>query len=83
VDEPDVAAIRPEQLALDAAADGAARVVSVSFLGPMTRVIVDDAAYGRLFADIISADAAGLAAGEAVRVRLRDDVADIVLIGEE
>jgi hypothetical protein len=49
----------------------------------MTRVIVDDADYGRLFADIISADASGLAAGQAVRVRLRDDVTDIVLIGEE
>jgi putative spermidine/putrescine transport system ATP-binding protein len=80
---PDVAAIRPEQLALDRADDASGLVVSVSFLGPMTRVIVDDADYGRLFADIISADAAGLAAGQSVRVRLRDDVADIVLIGEE
>jgi putative spermidine/putrescine transport system ATP-binding protein len=80
---PDIAAIRPEQLALDRADDGSGHVVSVSFLGPMTRVIVDDADYGRLFADIISADAAGLAAGQSVRVRLRDDVADIVLIGEE
>ena len=80
---PDIAAIRPEQLALDPAGDGGAHVISVSFLGPMTRVIVEDAEYGRLFADIISADAAGLAAGQPVRVRLRDDVADIVLIGEE
>lgn len=79
----DVAAIRPEQLAIDPALDGGASVVSVSFLGPMTRVIVDDDAYGRLFADIISSDAAGLAPGQPVRVRLRDDVADIVLIGEE
>jgi putative spermidine/putrescine transport system ATP-binding protein len=79
----DVAAIRPEQLAIDPSADGGASVVSVSFLGPMTRVIVDDATYGRLFADIISSDAAGLHAGQPVRVRLRDDVADLVLIGVE
>ena len=79
----DVAAIRPEQLAIDPAGDGGASVVSVSFLGPMTRVIVDDANYGRLFADIISSDAAGLHAGQPVRVRLRDDVADLVLIGAE
>ncbi len=39
----DVAAIRPEQLAIDPAGEGGASVVSVSFLGPMTRVIVDDA----------------------------------------
>ena len=79
----DVAAIRPEQLAIDPAGEGGASVVSVSFLGPMTRVIVDDANYGRLFADIISSDAAGLHAGQPVRVRLRDDVADLVLIGAE
>ena len=79
----DVAAIRPEQLAIDPAGEGGASVVSVSFLGPMTRVIVDDATYGRLFADIISSDAAGLHAGQPVRVRLRDDVADLVLIGAE
>jgi putative spermidine/putrescine transport system ATP-binding protein len=82
-DARDVAAIRPEQLAIDPAADGGATVISVSFLGPITRVIVDDAAYGRLFADIISSDASGLSAGQGVRVRLRDDVDDIVLIGEE
>jgi putative spermidine/putrescine transport system ATP-binding protein len=79
----DVAAIRPEQLAIDPAGEGGASVVSVSFLGPMTRVIVDDAHYGRLFADIISSDAAGLHAGQPVRVRLRDDVAELVLIGAE
>jgi putative spermidine/putrescine transport system ATP-binding protein len=81
-DVPDIAAIRPEQLALDPAVDGGAHVVSVSFLGPMTRVIAEDATHGRVFADIISADAAGLAAGQQVRIRLRDDVAEVVLIGE-
>jgi hypothetical protein len=58
-------------------------VESVSFLGPITRVIVDDEGHGRVFADIISADAAGLSPSQSVRLRLRDDVADVVLIGEE
>ncbi len=78
----DVAAIRPEQLAIDPVTDGGASVVSVSFLGPITRVIIEDVQYGRVFADIISADASGLAPGQSVRVRLRDDVGEIVLIGE-
>ena len=80
---PDVAAIRPEQLAVDPVGEGGAIVISVSFLGPITRVIVEDAHYGRMFADIISADAADLLPGMIVRVRLRDDVNEIVLIGEE
>ena len=75
-----VAAIRPEQLAVDLAADGGATVASASFLGPLTRVLLDDARHGRLIADIVSADAAGLTAGASVRVRLRDDVDAVVLI---
>lgn len=78
----DVAAVRPEQLALDPVGEGQAHVASVSFLGPITRVIVEDAAVGRVIADIISADAAGLVPGQQVRVRLRDDVSDVVLIGD-
>jgi len=77
----DIAAVRPEQIAVDAASDGTSHVVSVSFLGPMTRVILDDDTHGRLFADVISADAAGLAPSMRARVRLRDDVTDVVLIG--
>jgi putative spermidine/putrescine transport system ATP-binding protein len=79
----DVAAVRPEQVAVDADAGGTCRVVSVSFLGPMTRVILDDAVLGRVVADIVSADAAGLVPGQRVRPRLRDDVAELVLIGAE
>jgi len=78
----DVAAVRPEHLALDRVDESESQVVSVSFLGPMTRVMVEDARAGRLIADLISADAAGLVPGQRVRVRLRDDVADVVLIGE-
>ncbi len=77
-----IAAVRPEQVAVHPDPDGRGSVQSVSFLGPMTRVIIDDADQGRVFADIISADAAGLAAGMSVRLRLRDDVAEVVLIGE-
>lgn len=77
----EVAAVRPEQVALDPAADGGSTVVSVSFLGPITRVTVEHPDAERLYADIISADAAGLAVGDPVRVRLRDDVEHVVLIG--
>jgi putative spermidine/putrescine transport system ATP-binding protein len=75
----EVAAIRPEQVAVDL--DGPGTVVSVSFLGPITRVIVDDPDAGHVIADLISADAADLRPGAAVRVRLRDDVDRVVLIG--
>jgi len=79
----DIAAVRPEQLAVDPAEDGSGVVESVSFLGPITRVIIDDRDHGRLFADIISADAAGLFPAQRVRPRLRDDVSDVVLIGPD
>ena len=78
-----VAAVRPEQVAVDHADDGTAHVQSASFLGPITRVIADDDTLGRVIADIISADAVGISPGQRVRLRLRDDVSDIVLIGEE
>lgn len=77
----EIAAIRPEQLAIDPVADGTSHVVSVSFLGATTRVIVDGTDHGRLLADIISADADGLAPGQSANVRLRDDVGEVVLIG--
>jgi len=75
----EVAAVRPEQVAVDP--DGPATVVGVSFLGPITRVTVDDPQVGQVLADVISADAADLRPGGAVRVRLRDDVEHVVLIG--
>jgi putative spermidine/putrescine transport system ATP-binding protein len=78
-----VAAVRPEQVAVDISTEGSGIVESVSFLGPMTRVIIEDSLHGRVVADIISADAAGLAPALPVRLRLRDDVAEAVLIGAE
>ena len=75
----EVAAVRPEQVAVDP--DGPATVVGLSFLGPITRVTVDDPQVGQVLADVISADAADLRPGGAVRVRLRDDVEHVVLIG--
>jgi putative spermidine/putrescine transport system ATP-binding protein len=78
----DIAAVRPEQVAVEPDADGRGNVLSVSFLGPMTRVIIQDADQGRVVADIISSDASGLSTGMRVRLRLRTDVAEVVLIGE-
>jgi putative spermidine/putrescine transport system ATP-binding protein len=79
--EDNTAAVRPEQITVEPAADGTARIVSVSFLGPMTRVIIEDDELGRVVADIISADASGLVPAEIVRLRLRDDVTEAILIG--
>jgi putative spermidine/putrescine transport system ATP-binding protein len=74
------AAVRPEQLALDRDAAGRARVVDVSFLGPITRVRVQDEAEGEVLADLLSSDSVGLEADMAVRLRLRDDVTDVVIL---
>jgi putative spermidine/putrescine transport system ATP-binding protein len=74
------AAVRPEQLALDRDPAGRARVVDVSFLGPITRVRLRDDVEGEVLADLLSAESAGLEADTAVRLRLRDDVTDVVIL---
>jgi putative spermidine/putrescine transport system ATP-binding protein len=74
------AAVRPEQLALDRDPAGTARVVDASFLGPITRVRVNDPAEGEVLADLLSADAGELEADTPVRLRLRDDVTDVVIL---
>lgn len=76
----DIAAIRPEQLALDPEPEGQATVTMVTFLGPLTRVHVNSPALGEVIADLMSADASVLRVGTPVRVRLRDDVSDVVLL---
>ena len=74
-----VAVVRPEQLAVDPDASGPAHVREVTFLGALTRVVVEQD--GRsLIADLLTAETATVAVGDHVRVRLRDDVADVVLI---
>ncbi len=74
------AAVRPEQLALDRDPAGRARVLDVSFLGPITRVRVRDDVEGEVLADLLSAEAAGLEPDLVVRLRLRDDVTDVVIL---
>lgn len=74
-------AVRPEHIALDRGVDGpgaAATVVSVSFLGPLTRVAcrlgppsVDGSADGGpVLVDLPSRAASGLRSGDRVRLRL-------------
>ena len=75
------AVIRPEQLALDTHDIGNSEVRSVAFLGALTRVVLHDKSHGRVVADILSADAARLEVGARVKVRVRDDVTEVVLIG--
>lgn len=74
-----LAAIRPEQLAVDVDAAGADTVREVVFLGPLTRLSITHGD-ATLVADLLTAEFGGAAPGDRVRVRLRDDVDEIVLI---
>jgi putative spermidine/putrescine transport system ATP-binding protein len=74
-----LAVIRPEQLAVDVDAAGTDTVREVVFLGPLTRLIIAREG-GTLIADLLTAEFGGANAGDRVRVRLRDDVDDLVLI---
>lgn len=79
--EPDTAVVRPEQVAVDRHVNGADMVESISFLGPLTRLVVVGPEHGRVLVDVVSADAADLSPGAAVNLRLRDDVRSVVLTG--
>ena len=59
---------------------GKARVLDLSFLGPITRVRVQDEVEGEVIADLLSADSADLTVDAPVRLRLRDDVTDVVIL---
>ena len=74
-----LAVVRPEQLAVDADAGGDGRVAEVTFLGPLTRIVVDRSGQ-TLIADLLTSEVGGFSVGEQVRVRLRDDVDDVTLI---
>lgn len=74
-----LAVVRPEQLAVDADAGGDGRVAEVTFLGPLTRIVVDRSGQ-TLIADLLTSEVGGFSVGEQVRVRLRDDVNDVTLI---
>lgn len=74
-----LAVVRPEQLAVDVDPVAADTVREVVFLGPLTRLIIDREG-GELIADVLTAEFGGASAGDHVRVRLRDDVDDLVLI---
>ena len=74
-----LAAIRPEQLAVDVDAAGAGTVREVVFLGPLTRLTINHGD-ATLIADLLTAEFGGASTGDRVRVRLRDDVDEIVLI---
>ena len=74
-----LAVVRPEQIAVDVDAAGDGTVREVVFLGPLTRLTVDHGG-GTLIADVLTSEVGGASAGDRVRVRLRDDVDEIVLI---
>ena len=55
-------------------------MLDLSFLGPITRVRVHDEVEGEVLADLLSSDSADLTVDAPVRLRLRDDVTDVVLL---
>jgi len=65
-----LAIVRPEQLELTPAAAGA-RVVTVSFLGAVTRLTVDHPDEGPLLADVLSDDGSTVGVGDHVQVDVR------------
>ncbi|MFM7211713.1 MAG: ABC transporter ATP-binding protein [Actinomycetota bacterium] len=74
-----LAVVRPEQIAVDGDAEGDGTVSEITFLGPLTRVVVDRPG-GSVIADLLTAEFGGVSVGDRVRIRLRDDVSDVVLI---
>lgn len=79
--------IRPEELAVDAASDGNARITDISFLGPVTRVTLEfadhsNAQRSEVIADLMSADCSRLHVGERVQVRVRDDVMSAIMMSK-
>ena len=67
---PGLALIRPEQLRLVRSDDGSARVLAVSFQGPVSRAQVRTAEGTDLVVLLAGSDAAGLAEGTPVEVRV-------------
>jgi putative spermidine/putrescine transport system ATP-binding protein len=74
-----VAVVRPEQIAVDIDASGEGSVREIVFLGPLTRLTIDQGG-ATLIADLLTAEFGGASVGDRVRVRLRDDVDELVLI---
>jgi len=74
--------VRPEEIALDTGAGGDARILDMSFLGPVTRITVTCGDGSTVVVDSMSTDCEHLATGDAVRVRLRDDVTRVTVMTE-
>lgn len=74
------AVVRPEQIAVDAQEGAMAAILTVSFLGAITRVVIAHPDFGNIVADLLSADAGRLHIGDRVNIRIRDDVHEVLII---
>lgn len=74
------AVVRPEQIAVDAQEGAMAAILTVSFLGAITRVVIAHPDFGNIVADLLSADARLLHIGDRVNIRIRDDVHEVLII---
>ena len=64
--------VRPENLTVQHDPAGAGRVISKSFLGSVSRVLVELAPQTQIKVDVVGAGAAGFAAGDPVRVGVEE-----------
>jgi len=77
--------VRPEELAVDLQPQGDTEVIDISFLGPVTRITLrrpdaEGSSDPFLYADLMSSECGRLSIGSRVSVRLRDDVAEVVVM---
>lgn len=72
--------VRPEDISVERNPEGSAHIVGLSFLGPVTRVQIDDGGEQLINADVLSAESRELEEGSRVSLRLRPDVSRVVLL---
>jgi len=72
--------VRPEDIFVERDPEGSAHIVGLSFLGPVTRVQIDDGGEQLINADVLSAESRDLEEGARVSLRLRPDVTRVVLL---
>jgi putative spermidine/putrescine transport system ATP-binding protein len=74
--------VRPEDIAVDPMWNGNARIRDISFLGPITRITMASDDDHDVTADIMSSECGQLDVGESVRIRVRDAVIDLIVLGD-
>lgn len=74
--------VRPEDITVERDPDGVASIVGLSFLGPITRALIDVGNGQIINADLMSAGSRDLTDGARVSLQLHADVARVVVFSE-